>query len=83
MLLCALRDRYMYEWFDLLVKGIHSLIERFDLDSNAKYILQTETSYPYFQEYIQKFNSPEIEILPSQEEEKLKYWFNHVKFYSQ
>lgn len=79
MLLCALRDRYMYEWFDLLAKGIHSLIERFDLDSNAKYILQTETSYPYFQEYIQKFNSPEIEILPSQEEEKLKYWFNQVK----
>lgn len=81
MLLCALRDTYAYEWFDDQARGIHSLIERYDLNSKAKYILQTETSYPYFQEYIQKFTSPEIDITPWQEEEKLKSWFNQVKKY--
>lgn len=78
MILCALRDAYKAEDFEDLARGIHSLIERIDLDNNPRFVLQTETSYPYFQEYIQKYNEPEIEAELSQEEINLKNAFDLI-----
>ena len=42
--------------------GVHLLVEKIDLDNKKNFILQTETSYPYFQEYIQKYGEPEIDV---------------------
>jgi uncharacterized protein with ParB-like and HNH nuclease domain len=55
LLLCALRNAFEQEGFLNLAKGVHGIIERTDISDQRFYILQTETSYPYLQEHIQKF----------------------------
>jgi len=60
MLLCAVRDFFNFEGFNKLAQGMHALVERPDLKFDDRFILQTETSYPYFQEHIQSFDEPEI-----------------------
>ena len=62
MILCAVRDFYIQEGFVNPAKGVHVLIEKIDLNNEQKFVLQTETSYPYFQEHIQKYEEPEIEV---------------------
>jgi hypothetical protein len=52
-----------------------------DLDIESKFILQTETSYPYFQEHIQKYTEPEIEVDFGQEEVNLKNGFELITKY--
>lgn len=84
MILCALRDFYRREEFENLAHGVHSLVEKIDLNNAKRFVLQTETSYPYFQEHIQKFESPEIEIGASNEEDNLKKGFDLInKFIKQ
>lgn len=73
ILLCVLRDCFLKLKYDDLAKGIHQLIERKDRSNKNEYVLKTETSFPYFQEHIQKFNEdPELEIKTKLEENKLK-----------
>ncbi len=71
MLLCALRDAFQDEGFSDLANGTHNLIERKDIEDRQQYVLQTETSYPYLQEYIQKFAAPEVAQQPGPEERNL------------
>lgn len=78
MILCALRDFYISEQFDNSAIGVHKLIEKVDLDNESKFILQTETSYPYFQEHIQKYTDPEIDVDFGQEEINLKNGFELI-----
>lgn len=78
MLLCAIRNAYDDEGFKDLAKGIHTQIEREDLRYKKKFVLQTETSYPYLQEYIQKFGSPDVEPEYGQEEVNLKNAFDLI-----
>jgi hypothetical protein len=54
-----------------LSHGIQTIIQRRDFKNNLRYVLMTESSYPYFQEYIQKLDPPEVEIAPSDEEKGL------------
>lgn len=56
LLLCALRNAFQSEGFQELAKGLHGLIERRDISDKLYYVVQTETSYPYFQEHIQEFD---------------------------
>lgn len=81
MILCALRDFYLNEKFENLAKGVHVLIEKTDLNNENKYIIQTETSYPYFHEYIQKYDEPEIEVELGSEEINLKNAFTQLSNY--
>lgn len=81
MILCALRDFYISEGFMNSAQGVHKLIEKVDLDNKSNFILQTETSYPYFQEHIQKFEEPEIEVEYGQEEINLKNGFEQLTKY--
>lgn len=81
MILCALRDFYISEEFMNSAQGVHKLIEKVDLDNKSNFILQTETSYPYFQEHIQKFEEPEIEVEYGQEEINLKNGFEQITKY--
>jgi len=73
ILLCALRDKFLELGEDDHAEGIHQLIERKDHRSNKnEYVLKTETSFPYFQEHIQKFNDdPDVEEKIQNEEKNL------------
>ncbi len=81
MILCALRDFYISEGFMDFAQGVQNLIEKTGLNNKKQFILQTETSYPYFQEYIQKFGKPEIEVEILEEEENLQKGFEQIKTY--
>lgn len=81
LILCALRDSYLkYQLIDQAV-GVHNLVEKIDLDNKKKFILQTESSYPYFQEYIQKYDEPEINVEMGAEETNLKCAFEIINKY--
>jgi uncharacterized protein with ParB-like and HNH nuclease domain len=78
MILCALRDFYLGEGFENLARGVHLLIERIDLSNEHKFVLQTETSYPYFQEFIQKFGNADVVEKVGAEEVNLKKGFELI-----
>ncbi|MBK9732376.1 MAG: DUF262 domain-containing protein [Chitinophagaceae bacterium] len=84
MVLCAVRDFYISEGLVNPARGVHALIEKIDLNNEQKFVLQTETSYPYFQEHIQKYEEPEIDIEYGVEEINLKKGFELInKFIKQ
>ncbi|GAC1447762.1 MAG: DUF262 domain-containing protein [Ktedonobacteraceae bacterium] len=78
MILAALRNTFQQERLHDLARGIHRLIERADIDNKDLYVLQTETSYPYLQEYIQKFGPPDIQPEIHEEEEGLRKSFGLI-----
>lgn len=55
LLLAAVRDTF--DELDLvpLASGVQKLIEREDIDSKLRFVLDSETPYPYLQEQIQKY----------------------------
>jgi uncharacterized protein with ParB-like and HNH nuclease domain len=79
IILCALRDYYKEEGFDKLANGIHVLVEKKDLNNDDQFILQTESSYPYFHEHIQKFGEPDLEVSLGSEEVNLKNSFLQIR----
>jgi uncharacterized protein with ParB-like and HNH nuclease domain len=80
LLLCALRNAFEAEGFPSLANGIHSLIERPDISDEIFHVLQTETSYPYFQEHIQKFREkPGVGADAGPEEQLLKQAFEYFQ----
>lgn len=70
--LCALRNIFAQEGFRNLAAGVHNLIERKNINNEQEYILQPETSYPYFQEHIQKWDNPDVEESVGPEEVLIK-----------
>lgn len=72
ILLCVLRDILESEGHSDQAKGLHRLIERENINNEAEFVLQTESSYPYFQEYIQKAEEPDLEAEIHREEENLQ-----------
>jgi hypothetical protein len=80
LLLCALRNAFQQEGFSNLAKGIHGLVERTDISDQRFYVLQTETSYPYLQEHIQKFGGkPGAGSDAGPEEQLLKQAFEYFQ----
>lgn len=71
ILLCVIRDKFADLSADGLARGLHALIERADRDSVNRYVLKTETSYPFFQEEIQKFGPADFKSQPQREEGRL------------
>jgi uncharacterized protein with ParB-like and HNH nuclease domain len=61
MLLCALRNLLRERGLQDLAKGIHGQIERPNIDNKPEFVVSTETSYPYFQDRIQKWDPPSLE----------------------
>lgn len=73
ILLCAIRDYFLQLKCNDYAEGIHQLIERKDRSNKNEYVLKTETSFPYFQEHIQKFNEgPDVEVEIKDEEKNLE-----------
>ena len=78
MMLAAVRNSLSENAFPNLASGIHRLIERPDINNKLQYILQTETSYPYLQEFIQKEGPPQTDPIIGEEEEVLKASFEYL-----
>ena len=62
----------------LLAGGVHRLIERHDINNKAQYVLQTESSYPYLQEFIQKDGKPHAAKNVGDEEKTLEDSFEYI-----
>lgn len=71
ILLCVLRDNLDSEGHKPLAEGLHQLIERKNIDNEMEFVLQTQSSYPYFQDHIQKHGEPELEAQIHREEMNL------------
>ncbi len=78
MILCALRNAFNKEGIVDLANGIHQLIERNDINNKKTFILSPESSFPYFQEYIQKFGEPEVTPQVGGEEKNLESAFTFI-----
>jgi len=71
ILLCVLRDMLQAEGFEALAEGLHQLVERKNIDNQLEFVLQTQSSYPYFQDHIQKHGEPELDVDIHREEKRL------------
>ena len=79
ILLCVIRDEFLQLEGGDFAKGVHQLIERKDRNNQDEYVLKTETSFPYFQEHIQKFDEEaDIEVDVRVEEKNLET--AHLRF---
>jgi uncharacterized protein with ParB-like and HNH nuclease domain len=81
MLLCALRDAFRRANLPDQASGLHAWIERADINNKPRYVLQTETSYPYLQEFIQKDGEPETPPMLGQEEQSLRAAYTSITQY--
>lgn len=81
IILAALRETYELFKYTELAHGIHSLIEKKDIRHMSRFVLKTETSFPYFQEYIQKFGNPDIDVEVGTEEKGIQNAFKLIKSY--
>lgn len=70
MLLGVIREAFKKIGETSLAKGTQGMIERADLDDELNFVLQTESSYPFFHENVQKFDESEVTNVPSKKEEE-------------
>ncbi|MGM4919544.1 DUF262 domain-containing protein [Tardiphaga sp. 813_E8_N1_3] len=77
--MAALRDTLEEEGEAQLAKGVQGIIERQDITAEMRYVLRSETSYPYFQEHVLKFGSAEIDDKPSDEERGIQSAYDFAK----
>jgi hypothetical protein len=78
ILLAVIRDALAEHGFQDLAEGIQGLIERRNIDNKPEYVLSTETSYPFFQDRILKFGTPDVPVAPMREEENLQTAFEQL-----
>jgi hypothetical protein len=69
VMLAALRDAYEAAGLGNRANGVHAFVERANVDDELEYILQTESSYPYLQEHVQKSTPGDALVEASSSEE--------------
>lgn len=79
ILLCVLRNTLDERGLDGLANGIHSLIERRNIEDKNEFILSSESSYPFLQDHIQNRTAPEIPITPLKEERLIQAAYDQFK----
>lgn len=72
LLLAVVRDELNRLGEQEMGAGVQQLIERHDINNDLRFVLQTETSFPYLQEFIQKNSSAELHVPLGAEERDLK-----------
>lgn len=72
ILLSVLRDKLAEVNLNDLAEGIHGLIERKNIDNKPEFIISTESSYPFFQDRIQKWGEPSLTLDLLTEESNLQ-----------
>jgi len=78
LLLAAIRNAFDNVKQPDNAKGVQKLIEREDINNHRRYILLTETSYPYLQEHIQKHGAAELPKKSGKEEQALETAFVYL-----
>jgi hypothetical protein len=81
LMLCALRDAFDEVGDHDSATGLHGLIERRDLKAQLRYVLQTPSGYPYFQDVIQRHGKPTDEHDIGPDEKRLTDAFNRIRRY--
>lgn len=76
LLLCALRNAYANAGLKNQATGVHGFVERPNVENKPTFVLDTETSKPYLQEYIQKEGAPDLEVDKGFEEIALQSAFD-------
>ncbi|MEH1897606.1 MAG: DUF262 domain-containing HNH endonuclease family protein [Nostoc sp.] len=78
LMLAAIRNAFLDYGDENLAKGVHQYIEKANIDNIPEYVLNSETSFPYLQGYIQSFNKAEIQCNVGNEEQNLKSAFELI-----
>jgi hypothetical protein len=81
MFLCALRDAADASGATKLANGTHTFIERADENDEPRFILKTETSYPFMQDQILARGEPQLEPKIGREETDIVAAFDRVQEY--
>lgn len=82
IMLAAIREKFKEFEERELALGVQNYIESQDADNNKKFILAPETSYPYFQREIQKYDPVKIIQTPKDigfEETKIQEAYELIK----
>jgi uncharacterized protein with ParB-like and HNH nuclease domain len=72
ILLSVVRDRLEERGFKDQADGLHKLIERENIENQKEFVLQTQTSYPYFQDRVLSRDESELQSELHQEEERIQ-----------
>lgn len=72
ILLSVLRNTLEEVGLKDLAEGVHGLIERKNIDNKPEFIISTESSYPFFQDRIQKWGAKAINVDLLKEESTLQ-----------
>jgi Protein of unknown function DUF262/Protein of unknown function (DUF1524) len=72
ILLSVLRNTLAGVGLNDLAEGVHGLIERKNIDNKPEFIISTESSYPFFQDRIQKWGAATINVDLLKEESTLQ-----------
>lgn len=72
ILLCTIRDVFESLGDEDSAAGLQQYIERKTRENKNKYVLETETSFPYLQEHILKFGEPEMDCVAGDEERAIE-----------
>lgn len=78
LILAAIRNSFIEYDEENLALGIHNYIEKANIDNINEFILNSESSFPYFQNYIQSFKSEKIDCVVGNEELNLKIAFEII-----
>jgi hypothetical protein len=79
MLLAATRDELDANGGSDEAAGLHTLIERKNINNKPQFVLATQTSLPYFQDHILKFGPPSATYSIGQEEKALEQGINVIR----
>jgi uncharacterized protein with ParB-like and HNH nuclease domain len=78
ILLAAIRNAFDSIAEDALAKGTQLMIERNDVNNVMRFVVETESSYPYFHEYVQKHGAPQLPKSTGKEEEAIEVAFRYL-----
>ncbi|MBD2000772.1 DUF262 domain-containing protein [Leptolyngbya sp. FACHB-541] len=78
LILAAIRNAFVEYDERNLALGIHNYIEKANIDNINEFVLNAESSFPYFQNYIQSFKSEKINCIVGNEELNLKIAFEII-----
>lgn len=79
MLLCALRDAAQAQGHTALANGTHGFIERRDENDESRFVLATETSYPYLQDEVLSRDEAELDERAGREEQGISEAYDRIK----
>ncbi|MBA3432186.1 MAG: DUF262 domain-containing protein [Actinobacteria bacterium] len=78
MLLCAIRNAAQKHGHAGLANGTHTFIERKDENDESRFVLNTETSYPFLHDEIMSREDAELDTKVGREEEAIRAAYDRL-----